>query len=809
MGVTEADLDYRVRILRDAPLFARATDEEITELARIGKVVAIERGRMLARPGLEGAYIYVVQSGIGAELHNELGEQKPILVKLHGKGSTAALVCALIRDARRLDPAGGSGPSRRAEALSNMTVLSIPSTDFLRVCRRNPDLCAALAGQLAEQCDLLARIYARCTYNTLETRLAAFFNRIKELSAVDDWNPVTNIGKWSQSAIATMLGVSREHVNRTIAMWERSGLIFQNKNGDFIIQNANRLAQLAMTPAERGAPEEEDDWLSEIDAHIDRGLNQAALHLSLEASRRAPRDKRYYHRAVLATARLGAITEALNLIKKWGLDGELDDEERACLRPRLLRDLAFERSPQEPDATLLRESADGYEVAFAAFDGYYSGVNAAAGFALINQPEKTNALAERVCEIIARSVEEDDDNDYWRRTTVAECKLLQGDRAAAASLFEAASRAVDATPGKKATTRKQLKRLSACVEIDDAWINRVSPQSSVMCYSGPLACDIAEDKDLPADKLRRAVTDFLSATPVDWAYGALAAGADIIIAETLIKAGVALNVYLPLPPEVFLKHSVEVAGPGWRDRFIECMHGASSIEWIRRAPAPCDSAYLLGAIKAMGQAVRQAEQLETEAVGFFAIPNGADTVHSLSFANAALWKANALRAIDLGIDWPESRSRAAQSSPPDDALLHALVLQDERDNPLAKQLAAGGQWHVRDDERGIDLILHATVADALAQASAAAKHPGLSSACCWLDTGVFSRGALRRSPSDAPDRLITSACLPITEPGKVFASESFASAAALTPSHRVSFDYIGYTPTREKLTPCALYIVRF
>jgi CRP-like cAMP-binding protein len=261
MSATEADLDYRIRILKNASLFARATDEDIAELARLGKVVAVERGRVLAKPGQEGSHIYVVHSGLGAELHFELGEQKPILVKLHGKGSAVGLVCAVIRDARREDPSGGPGPSRRAEALTNLTVLSLPAADFFRRCRRNSDLGAALARTLAEQCDLIARIYARSTQNTLEMRLAGFFTRVKELSAVDDWNPVTNVGKLSQSAIATMLGVSREHVNRTIAMWERSGLIFQNKNGDFIIQNANRLAQLALTPAERGAPEEEDDWL--------------------------------------------------------------------------------------------------------------------------------------------------------------------------------------------------------------------------------------------------------------------------------------------------------------------------------------------------------------------------------------------------------------------------------------------------------------------------------------------------------------------------------------------------------------------
>jgi len=805
MRAADADLDFKIRILKNAPLFRHAADDDIAELARVGKVVAVERGKTLSKRGREGTLIFVVQSGVGAELHLELGEDRPILVKLHGPGAVAGLVDALMREDARPDPLEDEPHGRRIEALTNMSVLVAPAADFLRLCRRDADLSAALARLLAEHNEVLAQIFARSTHHTLEMRLAAFFARITELTAADNWNPAINLGKLSQSAIATMLGVSREQVNRTIAMWERSGLIFQNKSGDFLVHNAKRLAHLAQAHPERGTPDQQDDWLWEIDAHLDRGLNQTALHLALEAAKRAPKELRYCHRAVLATARLGAISEALHLVEKWKLDRDPANEELACLRPRLLRDLAFAQNPQSPHPGLLAESAKDYETVFTASRGFYPGVTAAEGYALHGDAAKAKAIASSVCNIIAETADEERD-DYWRRTTLAECRLLMGEPAAAASLFEAASNAGDATPGKKATTRKQLRRLAKSVGVDAAWIDRAAPQPGVMFYSGPLARDASSAGEAPASRLADRLDDFLSARPIAWAYGALASGADIVIAEALLEAGIELNVYLPLPPGEFLKSSVDVAGPGWRERFIACMRAASGIEWLRRAPKASDSAYRLGASIAMGKAIRHAAQLETEAAGFFAVPNDADASQSLSLANAELWKARGLAAVVARDAWP-TRTMEDSAAPADDALYYALVVQRTSGGASPDALAAAR--HVTSEDGGVDLFLFESLQGALAEAARFAGSPEAASSSLWLDAGVFSEAELARAPVEAANLLVTSACRPITEPGKIFASEPFACAAALAPSLAASFDYVGFAPTREKLDPCALYLVRF
>lgn len=807
MPVVAADLEYKIRILKSTPLFKPAEDAEITELARVSRVIAVPRNAPLMNTSAEGSQIFAVQSGIGAELHLELGDGRPVLIKLHGPGSVAGVVSALLRESNGPDTQHKARPSRRIDALSNMSVLCAPSADFLRLCRRNSELSTALSQIVAEQCELLARIYARSTTNTLEMRLAAFISRLTELSANDDWNPVTNIGRLSQSSVATMLGVSREHVNRTLAMWERSGLIFQNKAGDFIVQNARRLSQLSLTPAERGAPEMEDEWLQEIDAHLDQGLNQTALHLALDAVKRSPRDLRYCHRAVLATARFGAISEALGLIEKWKLDRDRKNEELASLRPRLLRDLAFASDSNTPDFELLHESAEEFEKVFVASKGCNSGVNAAAGYALIGDGDRGKAIASMVLHEMSRSPTENGD-DYWRRAVLAECKLLQGDAAAAASLFEAASSAADATPGKKATTRRQLRRLKKCAGIDDAWIDRVTPQTSVLFYSGPLAHRAIADSELPTRRLLNELDHLLTSKPIAWAYGALASGADIIIAEALINAGVELNVCLPLPPREFLAASVAVSGPEWRERFIACMRAASSIEWNRRASMACESAYRLGAVVAMGKSIRYASQLETEAIGFFALEGNQDAARSLSKANAEMWTNRNHKAVVIGDPWPVGDDGAALAER-DDILRYALIVQCKTAGDALAGLAGSKGCVISIADAGLNLLLFETPGDALAAGMQYVSSAEGKTANTWLDAGVFSKKILSGSPAEAIGALITSACRPITEPGKIYASELFTSAALLSPPRGVSFEYIGYMQTREKLDPCALYLLRF
>ena len=82
------------------------------------------------------------------------------------------------------------------------------------------------------------------------------------------------------------------------------------------------------------------------------------------------------------------------------------------------------------------------------------------------------------------------------------------------------------------------------------------------------------------------VEEFLSETNVAIAYGSLAAGADLLIAERLLTRGVELHVVLPFSVEEFVLVSVNAAGPEWSDSFEKCLRRSSSVM------VACDKGFL-------------------------------------------------------------------------------------------------------------------------------------------------------------------------------------------------------------------------
>ncbi|MBY0423446.1 MAG: hypothetical protein K2Q06_14155, partial [Parvularculaceae bacterium] len=525
------------------------------------------------------------------------------------------------------------------------------------------------------------------------------------------------------------------------------------------------------------------------------------------------KELKYAHRAVLAAARSGAYAEALALFFKLGLDKDKTNEDIACLRPRILRDLAYAANPESPDLTHLEESAKGYSDAYRKTQGTYSGVNAAAAHALLGDLARAKKIAAEISALLAKEDDEEQDS-YFRRATLSECRLLEGDSVGAASLFQSALDAEDVTPGKRATSRRQLKRLARKLDIDAAWIDRAAPQPAVLFFSGPIARKTDGDVESATEEIVDALDELLEREDIGWAHGALASGADIAIAERLLQADVSLSVHLPVAPQEFLKSSVHVGGDHWRDRFYACMRGAATIDWARRAPRPCNAVYRLGAETAMGRAVRHADQLETRAIGFFAAPVGATEASSLSLSAADLWRRRNFKAVEArcrwpGRDGPQRELRAVE----DETLCFALVFASAEKGartPLALVRASTAADRTLESPDGrIVCALFQDASPAFAAAREALATKDAAPLRLWLDAGVFTKDALREGAKLVDPPLLSAACEPVTEPGVVFATDPYVCAAALAADvASVRFEYVGYAPTEEKVDPCALYQLR-
>jgi hypothetical protein len=103
-------------------------------------------------------------------------------------------------------------------------------------------------------------------------------------------------------------------------------------------------------------------------------------------------------------------------------------------------------------------------------------------------------------------------------------------------------------------------------------------------------------------------------------FGALAAGADLVIAEALLDVGAQLHVILPTTPDEFVAQSVTPYGRHWLPRFERALNEAASLRWLSTLSGAYEPlAAHLAADVAMGASVLYADRLQTEAVQLLVI----------------------------------------------------------------------------------------------------------------------------------------------------------------------------------------------
>ena len=306
--------------------------------------------------------------------------------------------------------------------------------------------------------------------------------------------------------------------------------------------------------------------------------------------------------SIVALARSGSLDLAWRRLEGLGAAG--DDPAALTVRGRLLKDRALAASGPDRRA-LYREAAAAYgragELGGAAT---YPFINAATLSLLAGDASAAREAAERVLGLI-QAGEDGPETPYWREATRAEALLLlergEAARAALAAAVALAPRAWE----DHASTLRQFGLILEAQGTDAAWLDAHRPPR-VLHFAGHMGVETAPGE------LAAQVDGFLARERIGFGYGALAAGADIVIAEGLLANGAELHLVLPAPPEAFAAASVSAP---WRERFEAVLARADSVQVTGRPEPLADAAgHQLAAEAAMGCAVMQARMLMTEAV---------------------------------------------------------------------------------------------------------------------------------------------------------------------------------------------------
>jgi hypothetical protein len=150
-----------------------------------------------------------------------------------------------------------------------------------------------------------------------------------------------------------------------------------------------------------------------------------------------------------------------------------------------------------------------------------------------------------------------------------------------------------------------------------AWLDEFRPPRSLN-FAGHLG--VAPDHS-PA--LQTQVADWMAEQNIGFGFGALAAGADIVIAEALLARGGELHVILPIGVEAFIAQSVAPYDPAWGERFEKCLDAATSLQCVTSLSGAYEPlATQLAADVAMGAAVLNARRLQGAACQLLVIDDG-------------------------------------------------------------------------------------------------------------------------------------------------------------------------------------------
>ena len=204
----------RSRLLRRSFLFRDLADEVLARVAAIALPRALGPDETLFWQGDEGDALYGVVSGlVRIWVHGPDG--KELTLNLMEPGDFFGEIALL----------DGLPRSASATGLSSSELVVLPRRDFLALLEREPRLARHLIELLCERLRGSTDRIRDAAFLDLGTRLAKTLEALATAHGRATEGGTLIEAKLSQGALAQLLGVTREAVNKQLKSFERDGLI--------------------------------------------------------------------------------------------------------------------------------------------------------------------------------------------------------------------------------------------------------------------------------------------------------------------------------------------------------------------------------------------------------------------------------------------------------------------------------------------------------------------------------------------------------------------------------------------------------
>jgi adenylate cyclase len=540
------------------------------------------------------------------------------------------------------------------------------------------------------------------------------------------------------------------------------------------------------------------------------------------------------HQQILALARMGDTDRAMGLFAAYGLDRSGDPHQRA-VGARLLKDRALAMAEGEARRRALEAAYEAYHDIYLNSGDPFPGINAASLALLAGREDRARALASALLDDPAVAAAQ----DYYKAATRAEALLLLGRTGEVTEMLASEPVRASRDYGGRSSTLRQLDMVASFLGMQGperlALLAPLAPPR-VAHYCGHMfGADPAAEA-----RIRAGVEALLDAETIGFAYGALACGGDILIAEAMLDRGIELHVILPFEEEDFLAQSLRPGGETWIGRYEACRARAASLSLASpMAFFGSPEQYGYGSRMAMGLARLRAEHLAAEAVQI-AIWDGAPS-HGPAGTGADLlaWAAQGGRScvVEPGaVDRELVRPRPRVSSDYE-RVLAAILFTDFAGFSTLQEAALPAFWdgvmrHVAEvlDAHDEDVgcrnswgdALYAVTTSAPAAAEIALELQDRLAEFDFATLGLDGSGGMRIGVHYGPayrtlDHITGRTTFygtevsraariePVTPPGAVFVTEPFAAILALEAQDRFACRYVGRIALAKKFGDYPMY----
>ena len=488
----------------------------------------------------------------------------------------------------------------------------------------------------------------------------------------------------------------------------------------------------------------------------------------------------------------------------------------------------------------LQHAADLYEAIAERYGGFYSRINAATLRLLAGDVTRARPLAEQARRQVSAAREGNTVEDYWCDATEAEAALVLGDVAAAGRALTVAAAGGDLAA--HAVTRRQLRLVCEATATDESVLDGLRPPM-VLHYCGHRVDPAGVTGRFPPaleGRVSQEVRAFLAERPVGFAYGSLASGADILIAEALLDRGVPLQVVLPFDTDEFERTSVEPGGPGWADRFRTCLGRAESVVHASDSSFMGDDGlYGYAGRIAMGHALNRAVYLDAPAEQLAVWDEAEGPVVAGTGHDVAVWRASGHQTHVITLRAPLGTQHPPAPRPATRQIgailftdLHGFSrLRDEQFPPFVNTVL--GTLGAVLDAHGEAVLWRNAWGDAIAAVfadvtEAAECALGLHDALQRADLpamGLPEDLGLRIGAHAGPvmamvdpvshreaywGRELTRAARiePRTPEGEVYVTDAFAALLSLRPTAPFATEYVGHVTTAKDFETIPMYRLR-